>query len=286
MSQPLTNKKTSRKNSRTPGIGRMLVLSFTLHVVVFVIFGGYVVPRIKEDNKPVYYVDLINSPVANPRAGRPDAAAVKKKIPAKKKKKAAIKKPPVKKTPVKKPPVKKTVPVKKVPPVIKKVVETVPIAQPIVTPPKKVEPTLTPIVPVTDSDPMDAIEQMRRKQRIAALKEKLSRLATESSTAPVGVVGGSGDQAGSDFDGWIKSFLSQAWALPAHYRQRGLVATMLLRFNSQGQMVYTEMLRSSGDNFFDASVKRAVQQLQRLPNEPKNQLEFTVTFDPREMLGQ
>lgn len=281
MSQPATNKKTSRTQNRTPGIGRMLLLSFTLHVVVFLIFGGFVVPRIKENNKPVYYVDLINPPVANPRAGRPDAPAVKKKIPAKKKAKPAIKKPPVKK-----PPVKKTVPVKKVPPVVKKVVETVPVEQARVTPPKKVEPTLTPIVAPVVSDPMDAIEQMRRKQRIADLKEKLSRLATEPSTAPVGVVGGSGDQAGVDFDGWIKSFLSQAWALPAHYRQRGLVATMLLRFNRQGQLIYTEMLRSSGDGFFDASVKRAVQQLQRLPNEPKKQLELSVTFDPREMLAQ
>lgn len=275
MSQPSTNKKTSRTRSRTPGIGRMLLLSFILHVVVFLLFAGFVVPRIKEDTKPVYYVDLINPPVANPRAGRPDTPVAKKKIPAKKKKKAAIKKPPV--IP---PPVKKTVPV------VKKVVEAVPIAQPRVTTPKKVAPTFTPVETVPDSNPMDAIEQMRRKQRIAELKEKLSRLATEPSTAPVGVVGGSGDQVGVDFDGWIKSFLSQAWALPAHYRQRGLVATMSLRFNRQGQLVYSEMTRTSGDNFFDASVKRAVQQLQRLPNEPKKQLELSVTFDPREMLAQ
>lgn len=276
MSQPLTNKKTTRKQSITPGLGRMLLLSFALHVVVFLIFGGFIVPRIHESKKPVYYVDLINPPVAKPRAGRPDTPAVKKKKSAPK----AVQ--PV----AKKPPAKKVVPVKKVAPVAKKVVETVPVVQPITTTPKKVEPTLTPIETPTDSNPLDAIEQMRRKQRIAELKAKLSRLATEPSTAPVGVVGGTGDQAGVDFDSWIKSYLSQAWALPAHYRQRGFIATILLRFNRDGQLIYTEMLRSSGDSFFDASVNRAVQQLQRLPSEPQKQLELSVTFDPREMLAQ
>jgi len=133
---------------------------------------------------------------------------------------------------------------------------------------------------------MDAIEQMRRKQRIAALKEKLARLSTEPSTAPVGVVGGIGDKVGVDFDPWIKTFLSEAWILGSQYKNRGLVATMLLRFNHQGQLVYAEMTRASGDIYFDESVKRAVQQLQRLPTEPKNKLEFTVTFDPREMFAQ
>ncbi len=100
------------------------------------------------------------------------------------------------------------------------------------------------------------------------------------------MVGGSGDQAGFDFGPWVKTFLSQAWTLGPQYDNRGLVATMSLHFNRQGQLVYTEMLRSSGDKFFDASVKRAVQQLQRLPSEPNEKLELSVIFDRREMLDQ
>jgi len=278
MSQSVTNKKTKRTSTPSSGLGRMLLLSFILHVLVFFIFGGFIVPRIKENKKPIYYVDLIHPPVANPQAGRPDAAPAKKKVAPKKKAKPAVKKPPV----------KKAEPVKKVVPVVKKEVVPVPVAvKPMATTPvEQVKPTVVPIEQPSTSNPMDAIEQMRRKQRIAALKEKLTRLSTEPSTAPVGVVGGTGDQVGVDFDSWIKTFLSQAWALPSHYRQRGLVATMALRFNSQGQLIYAEMVRSSGDNFFDASVKRAVQQLQRLPSEPKKQIDLNVTFDPREMFAQ
>ena len=108
--------------------------------------------------------------------------------------------------------------------------------------------------------------------------------STDDVDAPVGVVGGTGTQAGVSFDGWIKEYLSQAWALPSHYYQRGLVAKMVLRFDRRGRLIYYEMLSPSGDTFFDASVKRAVQQLQQLPGEPEKQMELIVTFDPREML--
>lgn len=279
MSQRITTPKIIKTTSsnNTTGIGRMLLLSLVLHALILVILGGFIVPRIREVKKPVYYVDLLHKPVAKPRAGRTDAVAVKKKTRVKKKVRKPVKPiiPPHKsQTPVKKAVVKVAPPKNKQP------------VAPVVTD----KPSITPVKIVEPSDPMDAIAKMRRHKRIADLKNQLASLAHDpmppSVDAPVGVVGGRGSQAGVDFDSWIKAYLSEAWVLPSHYLQRGLKAKMLLRFNRHGRLIYHEMLIPSGDSFFDASIKRAVQQLQQLPSEPEGQMDLTVTFDPREMLVQ
>ncbi len=285
MSEPVTPRRDLSHRSNA-GIGRMLVLSFILHVVVFALMGGYLVPRFEKPQKPVYYVDLLNKPVAKPRAGRPDAPA-KKKTPAKKK-------PVEKKTPAVTKPVTKP-PVKAKPATVKKAPEQV-----VKTPPKTVDkaPSVKPSVDVAaatveknyQEETLDAIERLKRKQRIDALKQELNALATRETPttdtidAPVGEVGGQGDEAGVSFDSWIKEYLSQAWALPRHYWERGLKAKMVLQFNTSGRLAHYEMLSPSGDSFFDASVKRAVQQLTQLPAKPARPLELIVTFDPKEML--
>lgn len=269
-------KKSTRRNN--VGLGRMLLLSLALHLLMFVVLGGFVAPRMIEEKKQVYHVDLLHKPVAKPRSGRPDAGTVKKKKQISKKKKIV--------KPVTKKKVKAAVEKKPVKVVTKKkpVVVTKPDAKPVAAKPVK---------PVEDSyasETQDVIAEMRRKKRIADLKNQLNDLAhdplptTDVVDAPVGVVGGTGSQAGVSYDGWIKAFLSEAWALPSHYHQRGLVAKMLLRFNAAGRLIHYEMLSPSGDTFFDASVKRAVQQLQQLPGDPEKQMELVVTFDPREML--
>ena len=54
------------------GMWRMLVLSVAAHVLVALLFSGWLAPQAKREDRPVYYVDLISKPVANPQAGRPD----------------------------------------------------------------------------------------------------------------------------------------------------------------------------------------------------------------------
>nr|WP_320049232.1 TonB C-terminal domain-containing protein [uncultured Desulfuromonas sp.] len=301
MSEPVTPRRDISHRSNV-GIGRMFVLSFILHILVFALLGGYLVPRLEKPQKPVYYVDLLHKPVAKPRAGRPDAP-VKKKAPEKKKK-VEKKSPPAAPKPVAKAPekpkpveVKKTVPevVKPKPEVVKpKTPEVVkPVPQPKQEKPAVKQPVEVPAKTVEKSyqeETLDAIERLKRKQRIEALKNELNSLAsretptTDTIDAPVGEVGGQGDEAGVSFDAWIKEYLSQAWALPRHYWDRGLKAKMILQFNTSGRLIHYEMLSPSGDSFFDASVKRAVSQLAQLPSKPSRPLELIVTFDPEEML--
>jgi len=270
-----TNKVLSPQRSDSKGIGRMFLVSIVLHLLLVVLLGGYLIPKYPPVKKPVYFVDLLHKPVAKPRSGRPDAHTVKKKKKIAKKKVKKIAKKKVSKTVVS----KTTLPVKKSTTVVKKIQQ--------VQPSKKIDSVKT-VQPENDSNPLEAIEQMRRKQRIAALKQELNDLAHDATptTVPVGIVGGSGAEAGVDFTSWIKTYLSAAWVLPRHYWQRGLVGKMLIRFDRNGRLIYHELVSSSGDSFFDASIKRAVQQLQQLPSAPQRQLELIITFDPKELLNR
>lgn len=54
------------------GMGPMLVLSVAVHLLVALFFSGWLAAPARREERPVYYVDLINRPVANPQAGRPD----------------------------------------------------------------------------------------------------------------------------------------------------------------------------------------------------------------------
>ena len=281
MSEPVSSRR-SLSHRNNAGIGRMLVLSLILHLVLFGLVGGFLVPRFEQPKKPVYFVDLMQKPVAKPRSGRPDAPASQKKPTTKKK-------PVVKQEPKSKPAVKPPVQppaTKKTPEVVNKPTPKTPVVRE--TKPTPV-PTPTPSQSYED-ETLDAIERLKQKQRIAQLKQELNDLATRPTpatttvTAPVGVVGGRGDEAGVDFESWIKEYLSAAWALPSHYLQRGLVAKMNLQFSADGRLTHYEMVSPSGDSFFDATVKRAVRQLSQLPNKPGRPLELIVTFDPKEML--
>ena len=50
----------------------MLVVSVIIHAVLLLLFSGVILPKMKTPPKPVYVVDLVNMPVKDPRAGRPD----------------------------------------------------------------------------------------------------------------------------------------------------------------------------------------------------------------------
>ena len=56
-----------------PGLGRMIAVSFVVHLAILGLFSGILIPRMAKPPRPVYIVDLVNRPVKDPQAGRPDA---------------------------------------------------------------------------------------------------------------------------------------------------------------------------------------------------------------------
>lgn len=261
-----TRYRPQRSRARSEaGLGRMLLASLGIHVVVLALFSGVLLPRLEREQRPVYYVDLVNLPVKDPQAGRPDARP----------KKAAPQPAPKKPEPA-----KTAVSTKK------------PAAKPKPPLPKKPAVKKEPAPQQRYADTLSAIEQLKRKKEIEDLKEHLAALAASDSRrtpavpeAPVGMPEGKGSEAGTSYDAWLHTFLKQAWTLSKYQVSRqNLEATVLLVFDARGRMVDYRMLETSGEERFDDSVKKAVLQLKELPSEPGGRLEREVVFNLKDLL--
>ena len=271
------------------GLRRTIILSLALHLLVLALFAGDFLPRRKLDERPVYVVDLLNLPVKDPQAGRPDAARQPQKTPDKAPEPPAAAAPPEKAPePVKLPP-KTPEPPK--PEVVKpakqpEVVKPVPAKE---APPKPSKETAPKETAATDSVAA-RIEALRREQERNELKEKLAALGSKDSRgrgtdAPVGVAEGKGSEAGTPFDLWIHDYLKKAWALSRYQvNRRDLEATVVIVFDPQGRLVDYRFTRKSGDERFDDSVRKAILQLKQLPTPPDKRMELDVIFNLKELL--
>jgi hypothetical protein len=255
-----------------PKLGRAFLVSFFLHVFILLLFSGVILPHFGKDRPPVYYVDLVNLPVENPQAGRPDAApkkSVQKKADkrtsaaAEKKSAAAVRKPTVKKS----------------------------------TPQKAA-------AMVEESGPSDAdiaarIAQMQqredRRKEIDDLKQKLAALAADDTRgeeaapdAPVGVPDGTGDEEGVSRLLWLQAYLKQQWALSEYQVTRlDLEAVVFLEYDKKGQMTDFRFLEKSGDRIFDDSVKAAIlkSRQQNIPA-PGALWQVEVVFNLKDLLDR
>jgi len=258
-----------------PRLGRLLLASLGAHLAVVVLFSGVLLPRFARDTRPVYHVDLVNLPVKNPQAGRPDASPEPAKAPA----------PAAAPEPVKSPP---PAPVK---PTAQP--EAVKIAKP--SPPAK-KPEVVKTAPKAASyekeDLSSAIEDMRRRQEIGALKQKLAQLGAKDGrqpaavpNAPVGSLTGKGTEEGSAWDEWLRTFLKANWSLSKYQVSRlDLEAKVRIVYDSQGNLVDYKFLDPSGDKVFDDSVKKAILLEKQLPKKPSERLEIEVVFNLKELL--
>ncbi len=270
------------------GLRRTIILSLALHLAVLALFAGDFLPRRKIDERPVYVVDLLNLPVKDPQAGRPDAAREPQKNPDQ------SPAPPPEAAPVKPPePVKPPTPPKAPEPPKPKPEPVKPAPKPEVvkpTPSKEPPPKPTPSKEPAKDAVAQRIEDLRRQQEMRELQEKLAALGSKDSRgrgtdAPVGVAGGKGTEAGTSFDLWIHDYLKKAWALSKYQvSRRDLEASVVIVFDPQGRLVDYRFTRPSGDERFDDSVRKAILQLKQLPTPPDKRLELDVIFNLKELL--
>ncbi|WP_282755695.1 cell envelope integrity protein TolA [Desulfuromonas thiophila] len=318
-----TEQGVSAENSSVPGgLRRTLIVSLGLHLLLLALaLSGWQFHR-QKPRPQVYQVNLLHKPVMRPQAGRPDAPTkpqkpaakpaaparppqpAKPKAPPKPAEPKAKVPPPAKQPPKPLPPKPAAKPAPKPEPKAAPKAEPKPVVPPKPAPVTKAKEVAKPNIDQQYSQTQDAIAEMRRRQQNAATQESSSRQrieelkrqlaeqaqrplpTTAGVTAPVGQVGGSGDQIGVDMRAWIEEKLASNWILPDTYRDRGLRAEMRLRFSPQGALLSFNLIRSSGNAFFDDSVQRAVALLQQegLPTPPERVLELTIAFDPEEML--
>ena len=263
----MTGNRFIRRGIRSdlePKLGRAFLVSFFLHLFLFLLFAGVILPRFDQERLPVYYVDLVNLPVEKPQAGRPDAAP-----------KERVKKPADKRT---SPQTEKKsdVSVKKAP-AESAVVKSGP----------------------SEADIAAKIARMQQKEtrqkEIDALKQKLAALAAEDTRgeeaapkAPVGVPDGSGDESGVSWQLWLQAYLKQQWALSEYQVTRlDLAAEVFLQYDKNGRLTDFRFLKKSGDRIFDDSVKTAILKSQQLPKPPPGPVwQVEVVFNLKDLLDR
>jgi colicin import membrane protein len=256
--------------SPEPKLGRMLGASLALHLVVVLVFTGVLLPRMKPDLRPVYVVDLVNLPVANPQAGRPDATPKQPK---------AKPIPPPEPAPAPKPVVKAQPqpPVKPAPKPQPK-----PIAKPVVKAQPKAD----------YQDTVSAIEKLKRQKEIEQLKQSLAGLQAQDTRqaavkAPLGETTGTGTEAGVSAQTWLQEYYKQAWSLSKYQVSRlDLEAAVLVIFDARGYLKDYRIVRESGDRRFDDSVTQAIRSLERLPREPGQKVEYTIHFNLKDLIDR
>jgi outer membrane biosynthesis protein TonB len=269
-----------------PRMGRMLFVSLGVHLAVFLLFSGVLMPRFKRDVRPVYHVNLVNLPVKDPQAGRPDARPEAPKPKSEPKKPEPVKVAPPEPAPKKpetvKVPPPKPEPKKPAPKVVKPADKA---------PPVKKEPVAKPQPRESYEDTLSAIDKLKRKKEIEDLQKSLAALTQNDArqaapvTAPAGMPEGKGTEAGSSYDAWLQEYLKQAWTLSRYQvSRRDLEAVVTLVFDSRGNLIDYRFIEESPEERFNDSVRRAVLHLKKLPNEPGERMEKKVVFNLKELL--
>ncbi len=247
------------------GPGWMFFSSFLLHALVFSLvtfFHSFLPAPIEE---PVYYVDVVNLPVAAPQAGSA--------TPGKAPEPAAPVAPPSPKPPM-------TLPAKPAE--------------------KGATKGTAPVKPATQAAPggkspaggdeaAQLNERLKRLERDAEAKHEAAALeALKRKVAAGGRAGmpaGSGTQAGSDYGSYIQSRLRDALTQTIAYQSKRPETAVRLFIDKNGKLLRTVMERSSRDPLFNDAVMRAIEKAKTsFPPPPTGrQFEKLFVFSPEEV---
>jgi hypothetical protein len=253
-----------------PGLRRMLFLSFVLHLIVPVILSGVLKVTHERPRVPVYRVNLVNKPVKDPRAGRPDASPIKQKKKKVKPKPAARKIPVARKVPTKtvKP---KPVPAKKVAPKVVK---------PKVKPDKTAETSLRKRLAEMKAEAERKAKLEKLKALIAAQQEDIGRPDVE---APVGEPDGTGKEIGVSSIRYVEGYITEQWRLSPYQSSLDLEAEIKVYYSKEGKQGHWEMVKKSGNTFFDDTVKRAIIRSRDLGQSLPVGGEFEIIFNLKDL---
>jgi len=252
-----------------PGLRRMLFISFLLHIIVPIILSGVLVITHKVPKVPVYRVNLVNKPVKDPRAGRPDAVPQEKK---------QVEKPK---------PVAKEIPAKTVKPVKTKSIEKkiAPVkAKPEVKPEVKVDKaaasTLQERLEAMRSEAERKAKLEKLKAALAAQKEDIGR---PDINAPVGEPDGKGDEIGVSDIRYVEGFITEQWRLSPYQSPLDLEAEVRVYYSKEGKQGHWELVKKSGNAFFDDSVKSAIIKSRDLGQSLPAAGEFEIIFNLKDL---
>ncbi len=232
----------------------MVCCSAVIHLIVYLFLLEFHLPtRFKE--APVYYVDIMNLPVADPQAGTPSAgenpAAPSPPAPPKTREMLLPVKPPAK----------------------------IPPRQTAAKPPKQ---------PETTQSAREFEERMARLEREAGAKhtaeaiEALRKRGTGKGA--VGMPGATGKEAGSDYASYIRSRLEDSFRQVDTFKPvPGKEAVVRLIIDRNGRIASLRYERRSNDQMFDIAVDRAIARAEKEFRPPPGggQFEQVYSFKPQ-----
>ena len=231
------------------GLGMMVFCSAIIHIAVFFILLEFHFPtRFRE--APVYYVDILDLPVANPQAGTPTRTENPQPSP-----------PPA--TPA---PREMTLPVKPAP------------KQPAVAPPKKEE---------ARESAKEFEDRIARLEKEAAARHETAAIDAlrklRGAKGPVGMPGATGTEAGSDYASYIRSRLEDEFRATISFQSKNPEVYIKLAISPYGRIVRQQIVKSTRDKVFEDSVFRAITNAEQHLRPPPSgkPFETVVKFSPQ-----
>ena len=226
---------TARVSRAETGMGVSFFISTAIHLAVFLLLAWYGSHRPPLKLEETYYVDVVNLPVAAPRAGSPSQKGSD-----------AQQAPPPPQAPAP------------------------PLALP--TPPKtgtKNQAAKQPATPdkasgSTAESSSEFAERMARLERAAEARQEEATLARlrekirNQGSGRAGMPGGVGKEAGSDYLAYLQSRLRDAFQRTISHTSQHPEMSVRLFIDSDGKLVRKKAERSSGDRAFEISVFRAI----------------------------
>ncbi len=230
------------------GLVSAITCSLLAHVAFFAAFSFLDFFRTAQSNAvPVYYVDMVNLPVADPRAGSPLDRGSDQAPAAPEPQKEEMRSP-----------------------------ADTPQKLPAAIPDrKKSEPQ-----PETGQDFNERLARLEKKVQGQHTEDAIAKLRTKvaSGSGRAGMPGGTGTEAGSDYGSYIQSRLRDAFETTIATSSRNPMVVVRLTIDRFGKVIGYRLERTSGDKVFEDSVARAVDRAQENFPPPPGGKEFQQGF--------
>jgi colicin import membrane protein len=235
---------------KEPGFGWMLLCSVVVHLACYFLLVKFHFSPLPFKEGPVYYVDVVNLPVANPRAGSPSSPGGPSPAPARQ---------------------EMTLPEK-----------SSTKASPTPSPsPRKPAATVE-----TDRQFQERIAKIERdveaKQVSAAIDALRSKVGAGGKGGQPGMPGATGTEAGSDYASYIRSRLTDAFITTIAFQSKNPEAMVRITIGKTGRVTGLRFEKSSKDRIFEDCVRRAIAKAeQTFPPPPGGALfEYSYRFAP------
>ncbi len=215
------------------GIGVSCIVSTVIHLTVFLLllWWGKLFP-VNITYQETYYVDVVNLPVANPRAGSPTQKGNEAQV--------APPPPPAPASAMKLPE------------------KSAPAAKTAVKPgagAAKADPAKS---DAAFAERMAKLEKINEARHEEAVMERLRSKIKASGSGRADMPTGSGTEHGSDYTAYIQSRLKDAFAETISYSGKNPEMIVRIFIDAGGKLTRRTIERSSGDHAFELSVLRAI----------------------------